>query len=413
MARTVRDARMETREARRRLAVQEKPHWKVLTPGEVHLGYRRRRNEVPGRWLVRRYKGDGRYEEETLPNIADDFEDADGERVLSFAQAQSKALAQKRPAGSLTVADAIADYITYLRAEKKSANDAEARARKLILPELGKLRVTDLTAARIRRWRDALAARPALVRTAKGQEQRHKPAVDPRARRASTNRTLTILKAALNRSFKDGDVEDDRAWRRVDAFENVQFARPEFCTLEEAKRLVNAAEPGFRELVHGALLTGCRYGELCAMRVRDFQRGKVAVRDSKAGKPRDVVLSDEGVEFFQQVTAGRGRDEPMFCRAGGGPWKASQQARQMIEACRRARIDPPVGFHQLRHTWASHAVMGGMPLMLVARNLGHSSTVMVEKHYGHLAETYVDETIRASAPRFGAVEPTNVRTVVR
>jgi integrase len=58
-------------------------------------------------------------------------------------------------------------------------------------------------------------------------------------------------------------------------------------------------------------------------------------------------------------------------------------------------------FHCLRHTWASLAVMAEMPLMVVARNLGHASTKMVEAHYGHLAPSYVRDTVRRSAPRFG------------
>jgi hypothetical protein len=45
--------------------------------------------------------------------------------------------------------------------------------------------------------------------------------------------------------------------------------------------------------------------------------------------------------------------------------------------------------------------MNGAPLMVVARNLGHTDTRMVEKHYGHLAPSYVAEQIRAAAPRFG------------
>ena len=52
--------------------------------------------------------------------------------------------------------------------------------------------------------------------------------------------------------------------------------------------------------------------------------------------------------------------------------------------------------------------MNGVPLMIVARNLGHSDTRMVEKHYGHLAQSYVADAIRAGAPRFGAVKKTNV-----
>jgi hypothetical protein len=46
--------------------------------------------------------------------------------------------------------------------------------------------------------------------------------------------------------------------------------------------------------------------------------------------------------------------------------------------------------------------------MVVAQNLGHSTTLMVEKHYGHLAPSYMAEAIRAGAPRFGYSEPSNV-----
>lgn len=42
--------------------------------------------------------------------------------------------------------------------------------------------------------------------------------------------------------------------------------------------------------------------------------------------------------------------------------------------------------------------MDGVPLMVVARNLGHADTRMVEKHYGHLATSYVREAIRAAKP---------------
>ena len=46
--------------------------------------------------------------------------------------------------------------------------------------------------------------------------------------------------------------------------------------------------------------------------------------------------------------------------------------------------------------------------MVVAKNMGHSDTRMVEKHYGHLAPSYVADAIRAGAPRFGAIEQSNV-----
>ena len=96
----------------------------------------------------------------------------------------------------------------------------------------------------------------------------------------------------------------------------------------------------------------------------------------------------------------------MFSHNGDGkPWKKSEQGRPMLEACARAKITPRISFHGLRHTWASLAAMNGMPLMVLAKNLGHADTRMVEKHYGHLAPSFVADAIRASAPRYGIKPP--------
>jgi integrase len=73
----------------------------------------------------------------------------------------------------------------------------------------------------------------------------------------------------------------------------------------------------------------------------------------------------------------------------------------MATVCEVASIKPCISFHVLRHTWASLSVMNDVPLMIVARNLGHSDTRMVEKHYGHLAPDYIKEAIRKGAPKFG------------
>jgi integrase len=44
--------------------------------------------------------------------------------------------------------------------------------------------------------------------------------------------------------------------------------------------------------------------------------------------------------------------------------------------------------------------MAGMPLDVVARNLGHSDISMVQKHYGHLAKNYLEAQVLRAAPRF-------------
>jgi integrase len=112
---------------------------------------------------------------------------------------------------------------------------------------------------------------------------------------------------------------------------------------------------------------------LCGLTVADFNpdSGTLAIPDPKSGKPRHITLSADGVDFFETITAGRVGIEPVFLKADGSPWAADHQSDPMDAANERAKISPPSNFHGLRHTWASHAVMNGMPLMVVAKTLRH------------------------------------------
>jgi hypothetical protein len=58
-------------------------------------------------------------------------------------------------------------------------------------------------------------------------------------------------------------------------------------------------------------------------------------------------------------------------------------------------------------------VMNGVPLLVVAKNLGHTDTRMVEHHYGHLAPSYITDAIHAGAPRFGISTPSTVVPISR
>jgi integrase len=411
--RKVRDSSLESRSARSRLPVRHKPYFRLIEPG-LHLGYRKL-TSGPGTWIKRRYVDQGKYVTENLRTatgvlvLADDYEDADGVRILSFAQAQQAARGPRGPQRSgdaYTIADAVDDYLRFLESDGRSARavqDARYRAQALILPKLGKIKITSLVPERLRHWRDDIAVTPARLRTGKGEEQQYRAISNNeetrRQRRVSANRTWTTLRAVLNHAFRDGKIDNDAAWRKVRPFQAVDTARIHYLTIAEAKRLINACDPDFRRLVQAALQTGCRYGELCRLEAHDFNpdSGTLAIRKSKSGKPRHVVLTDEGRAFFAQLIVGRSGSEPVL----GKMWGPSHQIKRMREACEHAKIKPAVSFHVLRHTWASHAVMGGMPLMVVAKNLGHSDTRMVERHYGHLAPDFVADAIRKTAPKFG------------
>ena len=83
----------------------------------------------------------------------------------------------------------------------------------------------------------------------------------------------------------------------------------------------------------------------------------------------------------------------------------------MVEACQHARIKPAVSFHVLLHTHGSALAMKGVPRGIIAKQLGHADTRMTEKHYAHLAPSYVAETIRAHFPRLGIASKSRVVSV--
>ena len=80
----------------------------------------------------------------------------------------------------------------------------------------------------------------------------------------------------------------------------------------------------------------------------------------------------------------------------------------LVAACAAASIEPAVTFHTLRHTYASLALMAGMDLMILAGNLGHANTRMIQTHYGHIADEHRAKMIRDTAPRFGLNIGSNV-----
>jgi integrase len=419
MARTIRNARLESRAARRRLDAQARPYWQELEAG-AHMGYVRKAGSVPGLWAARFYAGDQKYEQEQI-GTADDFADADGAVVLDYRQAQARvrdrllqrsSLGTAASKGPLTVRAACESYLEALEAQNKPTVGARQSFEAFVYPEFGTMEVAALTPERLRAWLVALAKAPPRLRTRPGEAQQYRRGSGPehqRRRRVSANRIRTFLIAALNLAHRDGRILSDAAWRQVKPFRAVDTARVRYLTIAEAQRLINAAEPDFRRLVQAALQTGARYSELGRLQVHDFNpdAGTLQVRTSKSGKPRHIVLTEEGAAFFTQLTVGRSGGELLLRKDDSTGWGKSHQDVRMRNACRRAGITPPVSIHVLRHTWASLAVMQGVPLMVVARNLGHRDTRMVELHYGHLAPSYIADAIRAGAPRFGVViDPT-------
>ena len=429
MPRTTADAPLTTRAARERLATRKEPYWRGIENG-IALGYRR--GAAGAAWLVRVLDA-GRYREERLGRT-DDTLPANGADVLDFRQAQAKAVAwaararrvaagleaepAKGPVKPYTVADAVADYLADMQARgARSLPTTTTATNAHIIPALGTVPVMRLTRDKVRAWHRALSTAPAR-RRGKPVPADAADADAPRRRQASANRILTILKAALNHARQEGRaIGSDDAWALVKPFRGADAPKVRYLSDEECVRLANACPPDFRALVTGALLTGCRYGELSAMRTGDLdhQAGSVNIPRSKSGKARHVVLTDEGRDFFARMVRGKAGDAILFERdavakqatrtkaalRARAPWGKSDQFRAMAEACAAAYVAPAVSFHVLRHTYASRLARCAVPLPVIAAQLGHADTRMTERHYAHLAPSYVADTVRAAFGNLG------------
>ena len=168
-----------------------------------------------------------------------------------------------------------------------------------------------LTAKKIVEWHRGLATKPALAPSKPGRQPNLRKvdasADGVRKRRATATASSLCPQGRLQLRVEGRTSTSDHAWRRVSPFRAVETPRVRYLSETESVRLVNVCEPAFRDLARGALLTGCRYSELATMRVADFNAdaGVVTVRESKAGKSRHVVLTDEGRRLFATLTAGK------------------------------------------------------------------------------------------------------------
>jgi len=436
MSRTKRSANLEGRSARLKLE-PEKRHQTPINPGQ-YLAYRRPASEAAGSWYARFVDPDSKHEAQEKLGTADDYSDADGLKLLNYIQAQDKAKEwfklQTRTArriaggeeiteGPMTVAQCMDEY--FLEAHRrgvKGIKQALCNSRVWITPTLGTIQVDKLTQGRLKTWLQMVAESPAMKRSKAESPAAYRPLVTPedfRKRKDSANRVLNLLLAALNQALGLRRVAcDGSEWKAIKPYEGVRKPRIRFLTVPDQSRLVNACEGDFQKLVRAALFTGARASELARLLIMDFNptSGTVFIAESKSGKSRHIVLTEEGQAFFTAISAGKGATAPLLNRTGVSRthrvgrddyWEDGDQCRPIKDACKAAGIDPIV-FHELRHSYASALVNAGVPLVYVANQLGHADTSQVEQTYGHLAPTDVAATIRRLAPKLGIFDSANV-----
>ncbi|MBZ0237012.1 MAG: site-specific integrase [Deltaproteobacteria bacterium] len=240
-----------------------------------------------------------------------------------------------------------------------------------ILPRFGKLRLNEITFDLVEDWRLSML-----------NEKQLKP--------ATAARLLSEFRAMLNYARRKGHIVALPEWPK----QSAPLPRPEFLTFEETDRLIAAAEPmdPWKAMVIVAARTGLRHGELTALRWEDvdLDGGKLSVvwnyvngkmSTPKSGKGREVPLSNDALRALRAI---RHKRAPLvFCTPKGKPLEhwVTDNALRLI--CRHAKL-MPIGWHKLRHTFASHLAIRGVSLMAIRELLGHANIKMTLR-YAHLA----------------------------
>ena len=141
------------------------------------------------------------------------------------------------------------------------------------------------------------------------------------------------------------------------------------------------------------LLTGCRKSEIVTMRWQDVDADTLSLAEAKTG-PRQVFLNAPARAILERQPRS---NSPWVFPSPLDPGRPQCPDLPLWYAVRReARIED-VRIHDLRHTYASHAVLQGIPLPVVSRLLGHKNPGMTLR-YAHVG----DRETEAAAERIGA-----------
>jgi integrase len=160
-------------------------------------------------------------------------------------------------------------------------------------------------------------------------------------------------------------------------------------TSEECHDLLAAIDERYQYLIHFALATGARWGEIESLKIRDFQplKNLVVIRNSKTEAGiREIPLDPEDTERIARHIADTGRngadgDSPLFTSPNGQSLHHSNFRKRIFKpACDKAGLHGIV-FHDLRRTHATMLVAEGHDVKVVQERMGHKDITTTLKYY--------------------------------
>jgi integrase len=224
----------------------------------------------------------------------------------------------------------------------------------------------------------------------------------------AANRVLALLSKMFNLAERWGLRPDHtNPCRHVERYVERKMER--FLSPEELARLgaaLAAAERGETEMpsaiaaVRLLAFTGARAGEVLGLRWEhvDLQSGCLRLPMSKTGR-KVIHLNEPAIGVLAEL-AERKTDNPWVIE-GAKPGSPLVNIRKPWHRLREAAGLPDVRLHDLRHSFASVAVAGGLSLPVIGALLGHSQPATTAR-YAHLAADPLRAAAEAVGTRLGA-----------
>ncbi len=168
--------------------------------------------------------------------------------------------------------------------------------------------------------------------------------------------------------------------------------------------------------------TGMRRGEVLGLHWDDFsaERSTLSVRRSlsvvdrrpvlgptKTAKGRQIPLVPQTVEALKRWRATQTaerlawgpswrNDGFMFTLEDGTPLHPDSISAAFRKVSAQLAL-PRIRLHDLRHTWATLALVTGVPMKVVSENLGHSSIRVTADIYSHVSPTMAADAVNRVA----------------
>jgi integrase len=354
---------------RRALEPRREPYWAPPLGLNQSLGYRKIDAER-GSWIARKKESDRKQYRALGPETdAFGFYEARAAAIKWFAD-----LDRGVSSDHTTVSGACELYVDDRRREKGEAcsQDAKMRfARTVYGTPFGDRPLEKVRAPHIKAWRNGLDMS-----------------------KASANRTLTALKAALNFAVASRLVSASavQEWRDVKPYKGASKRRDLFLDLKQRRALLAESDGALRDLLEAAMLTGARAGELVNATRSQFDARTGCMEFKGKTGPRVVPLSKPALTIFKRLAENKLPLARLFVRDDGKPWAHSDWDELVRGAAAAAELPAGTCLYTLRHSFITQAIQDGLSILDVARLVG-TSVAMIEKHYGHLVHSVARERL--------------------